>query len=114
MPHIVDMYRTSQYGSWGNAEECNGVYSTIVHNDAAVEDVLEAIANTMVMVGEVGEAVTRTRPEMPEGFAEFLSAYERCFGGTFTLYEANRVLNHNEGPSSIRDAWYLWCEAKGK
>lgn len=121
MTKIVEMYRSCQYLSWEEAEKSGGMYTTIVHNDEAVPDVLEAITNACNMMDGNFSIETRVRDEYPAEIKAFSDAFVRCFGyriATSQIVRAIDAYSTGEAYTDIDcgtvviDAWLLWSEAK--
>ena len=111
---IVEMYRPSQYKSWGEARELGGVHYTIAKNNAEVDSVRRAVYNTARCIGGEDDIRTRVAEGLPFGLAEFYAAFDSSFGYNIPLCQVcDAILNDNNCSeyTAIRDAWNMWWMA---
>ena len=116
MAKVVEMFRTDQYADWSEAEKCGGVYSTVTRSGETVSDVIDAIHAACGMMDGGYCIATRVSEEAPAGFDEFYYSYCRHFSGIdrgraiVAITQPDRPDVHAE--SQVRDAWFLWNDAR--
>lgn len=116
MSCTIEMFNYGQYNSWEDADRSGGVYNSVVHSDmtpALLDDITEAICNACDMMESGARVAIRVREPAPDGFHEFYKAYVRCFGNV-SRYDAVRAITlpDRDANAQIRDAWFLWNEAR--
>lgn len=116
MSKVIEMYRTDQYHSWKDAEDCGGIYNVTVHNDVSIGDVQGAIYIACEMMDRAFAITTRTRDEYSEEFKLFYEAFDESFAYEISDSDAYAYIycgtDGGSNSTFTRDAWDLWNKAR--